>query len=374
MRHFQRTYGKNNMKICLICSELFAWEKFGGFGRATRIIGRELIKKGINVCAVVPRRKSQKAVEELDGITVFSYPFSKALNCANLFKQCNADIYHSEQPSMATWVAQKAMPQKKHIVTFRDPKGWKDWLLEFISPSLNNLRALSACLYENNFLVKKALNHSDGLYFCARYLKNKIPQVYRIHKPLGFLPTPVDLPGSPSIKSSQPTVCFVGRWDRRKKPERFFNLAKKNPHIRFIAPGKSQDSEWDRYLRLEYGSLPNLEMPGFLDQFSTNALSELLSKSWILVNTSTREGLPNAFLEALAHECALLSIVNPENLTQRFGHVIKDRDFGNGLKYLIENSRWKDKGKAGYAYIKRHYELHKAIDMHIAIYEKLLAI
>jgi len=360
------------MKICLICSELFAWGKFGGFGRATRLIGRELVKRGVDVCAVVPRRENQKEVEVLDGITVLSYPFSQTLTCSNLFKKCDADIFHSEQPSIATWIARKAMPQKKHIITFQDPKGWHDWLLELVSPSLNNLRASLAWAYENNFLVTKALNQSDGLYYCARYLQEKIPRVYRIHKPIEFLPTPVHLPENRIVKSRQPTVCFVGRWDRRKKPERFFALAQKNPHIRFIAPGKSQDNVWDAHLRSKYGFLPNLEMPGFLNQFSSNSLSQILSKSWILVNTSTREGLPNAFLEALAHRCALLSVVNPENLTERYGHVIENEDFSGGLNNLLTDSRWKEKGEAGFAYVSRHYELHKAIDMHMTIYEKIL--
>jgi glycogen synthase len=62
------------MKVCFICVEIFAWGKYGGFGRATRIICRELVKRGIEVFAVVPRRKGQKPVEELDGITVLSFP------------------------------------------------------------------------------------------------------------------------------------------------------------------------------------------------------------------------------------------------------------------------------------------------------------
>jgi hypothetical protein len=43
--------------------EIFAWGKYGGFGRATRIIGRELVKRGYEVYAVVPRRPGQKPVE-----------------------------------------------------------------------------------------------------------------------------------------------------------------------------------------------------------------------------------------------------------------------------------------------------------------------
>ena len=49
------------MRICLIAVELFAWGKYGGFGRATRTIGRELVKRGI-------------AVSVPDQVTKDSYP------------------------------------------------------------------------------------------------------------------------------------------------------------------------------------------------------------------------------------------------------------------------------------------------------------
>jgi glycosyltransferase involved in cell wall biosynthesis len=361
-----------NMKVCLICSELFAWGKYGGFGRATRIIGRELVKRGVTVYAVTPRRENQRSVEILDGIKVLSYPFSYALRCGELFKACDADIYHSEQPSIATYLAQKAMPHRKHIVTFQDPKDWYDWLLEIISPSLNSFRSLMAWAFENMFLVTMALNRADGLYYCVQYLRDKIPNVYRIRKPIEFLPTPVSIPLDYKSKSKRPTVCFVGRWDRRKKPELFFQLAFKNPDIFFIAPGASQDKKWDDYLRSKYGGLPNLEMPGFIDQFSNDSLYDILSTSWILVNTSTREGLPNSFLEALAHKCALLSAVNPENLTDMYGYVVKNGDFDGGLHTLLNGFLWKEKGEAGAEYVTSHYELNKAINTHIDIYRNLL--
>ena len=43
-------------------------------------------------------------------------------------------------------------------------------------------------------------------------------------------------------------------------------------------------------------------MLGFVDQFQSARLQSILSQSWILVNTSVREGLPTSFLEALANQ------------------------------------------------------------------------
>ena len=47
-------------------------------------------------------------------------------------------------------------------------------------------------------------------------------------------------------------------------------------------------------------SLKNLTITGFINQFECDEIRKILNKSWIIVNTATREGLPNSFLEGLA--------------------------------------------------------------------------
>lgn len=65
------------MHICLLCIEIFSWGKYGGFGRATRFIGRELVKRGIKVTAIVPKRKNQNQHEVLDGIREKKVPIKE---------------------------------------------------------------------------------------------------------------------------------------------------------------------------------------------------------------------------------------------------------------------------------------------------------
>ena len=93
-------------------------------------------------------------------------------------------------------------------------------------------------------------------------------------------------------------------------------------------------------------------MPGFVDQFSGTALSDLLGESWILVNTAEREGLPTSFLEAFAHGCAILSRVNPDGLVSRFGHVVENDAFAEGLESLLRNHTWRVKGEGGRQYVR----------------------
>ena len=152
----------------------------------------------------------------------------------------------------------------------------------------------------------------------------------------------------------------------------FLDLAEKFPHVKFIAMGKSRDIEYDEILRKKYSNLPNIEMTGFIDQFSTNEHSNILEKSWIMVNTATREALPNSFLEASAHKCAILSFVDPDGFASEFGYHAKNEDFAEGLKFLLENNRWKEQGEKGYDYVRETFEMEHAIDLHVNAYKKVL--
>lgn len=361
------------MKICLLCVEIFAWGKYGGFGRATRVIGRELAKRGHEVYAVVPRRKGQREIEELDGITVYGFNPYWPWSASRWIKKANADVYHSCEPSFSTYLATKSMPEKKHMVTFRDPRDLNDWKLEFELPSRSKLQVIFNYIYENNYLVKGCMNKMDGFFSPALCLREKIQSIYKLDNLPEFLPTPVLIPEK-TKKSDTPVVCSLSRLDRRKRPELFMDLAKKFPDVQFIAIGKSRDHKWEMYLRDKYKDLANLKIMGFLDQFNSNKLTEILDQSWIMINTATREGLPNAFIESASHRCAILSHVNPDDFASVYGYHADKDDFSDGLKYLLEDDRWRESGERGYSYINETFELDKSITKHIHIYKNLTCI
>jgi glycosyltransferase involved in cell wall biosynthesis len=359
------------VRICFLSTEIFAWGKYGGFGRATRVIGRELARRGVAVTAIVPRRPGQKPVESLDGITVFGYPMGSPWQVAGLCRLADADIYHSQEPSTATWFALRAMPDRRHVVTFRDPRDWSDWRIELAHPSLSQLQVVANFMYEDNPLVHRAVRRADRRYCAAQCLQSKVVSKYNLLAPPPLLPTPVLVPRAVR-KSSQPTVCYLARWDRRKRPHLFFDLVERFPRVHFLAVGRSRDARYDRELRERYGHLPNLELTGFVDQFGSEELSSILGRSWILVNTAAREGLPNAFLEAAAHRCAILSEVDPDGFASHFGARVEAADFASGLAWLLDNDRWRERGARGQAHVREFFELHRAMDDHLAVYEALV--
>jgi len=359
------------MRICLISVEIFAWGKHGGFGRATRTIGRELARRGEEVVAVVPQREGQKGVERLDGITVLGFPPMAPWRAADLLREADADIYHSCEPSLATWLAVRAMPDRRHMVTFRDPRDLRDWGMELARPSLNHLQVLHNFFYENNLLVRRSIRKMDRVFTIGHYLVPKVERMYRPTVKPEFLPTPVVVP--PDVpKAERPTVCFMARLDRRKRPTLFLDLVEKFPDVDFICVGKSRDARWDRHLRERYGHLSNLEMTGFIDQFGSTRHSEILGKSWIMVNTATREALPNSFLEAAAHRCAILSAVDPDGFASKFGFHAELDEFADGLRFLLEDDRWRSRGEGGGRYVQETFETEVAMEKHLAVYRSLL--
>jgi glycosyltransferase involved in cell wall biosynthesis len=360
------------MKVCLLCVEIFAWGKFGGFGRSTRVVGRELVKRGVKVCAIVPRRAGQRPVEDLDGIRVLSFPFGQTLSMGRLIRECDADIYHSQHPSLATYLAMRTMPKRRHMVTFRDPKIFEDWWLELTNPSLSKSQVLMNWMYEDSPLVRHAVKRLDGAYSCAPSVNEKVRRKYGFVHDLELLATPVLL-NRDVVKADQPTVIFVGRLDRRKRPQLFFELARTFPQVTFLAAGRSRDPVWEQELRGRYGGVPNLQMLGFVDQFESAKLYSLLSKSWILVNTSVREGLPTSFIEALANQCALLSSVDPGGATSEFGRFVTDDNFADGLAELLQDDAWRAKGLAGWEYVRQTFEIDSVLDRHMQAYQRVLA-
>ena len=366
------------MRICFVVTEIFHWGKYGGFGSLTRSIGSELVKRGIEVFVVVNKGKGQRSVEILDGMVILGYPLEekrlripaiKHLSMKKVYRLCDADVYHSEEPSLGTYMAMNAMPHRKHIVTSQDPVDEKDLeILYPFYPVLHTVVRGKIYFRIKRRLIREAVREADAVYCQAKYIIPKVKSMYELSKEPGFLPNPVKIPEGKIKKAEEPTVCFLARWDPIKRPEIFFSLAKEFPNVKFTALGKAHDEKRDQNLRKKYSNISNLEMTGFT---SEEEKSKILEKSWILINTSVRECLPVAFLETAAHKCAILSSNNPDDFAKNFGYHVTDDNYAKGLRYLLENDIWREKGEKGYHYVKEVHELNKVINQHIKVHKEL---
>lgn len=369
------------MRICFVSPEVFSWGYHGGFGFLTRTLGRELARRGHEVSVVTVRRGDQGEVEELDGVTVYGFPSHREkpralssvlsrLDSVEFYRRADAEIYHSEEVSYNTFVAQKAVPERRHIITFQDPYDLTEWLrISQVDSRYRMTPQFRARLLAENRILSHACHVADALYAQARFLIERAVRLFKLREKPVFLPNPVEVPRRTMKKADEPTVCFLARWDPQKRVELFFKLARVFPEVKFIAMGRSHDRSMDARLRRSYGEIPNLELTGFVAE---EEKSKILERSWALINTSIREALPISFLEALAHETPILSGENPDGLTSDYGFHVTNDDYAEALRTMLATDGWRERGRLGRRLVEEVYEVDKVVDRHVEIYRSLL--
>ena len=361
------------MRIAFVTSETFTEKRHGGFGWFVRLIGRELIKRGFEVYAVAWRDPGYPKEYVVDDIRVVTYRYrfetgsvlkhlSDYVEAVRVIRDVNADVHISIEAMVETLIAELIKRDAKHVVWAQDPFDWRDYeLMASIDPYY---RISKARFLINRIVFGEAYRRADLVLTQAEFYIDKLRRLYGINPSrIIYLPNPVHpIPREEDIvKSEEPLICYLARMDPQKRYWIFFELAKQFPEYRFVAMGKPNILYEDRYRRIasKYVDLKNLEIKGFV---SEEEKQEILNKCWILVLPSIREGLPIAMLEALAHKCALLSSVNPDDLTERFGYWAREDDFGRGLSYLLEGNKWRILGEEGYKYVTNNHRLDKIIN------------
>lgn len=366
------------MRVCLISNQIAAWGKIGGFGSNARRLARGLIDAGIDVHAVVPRRSGQARREELDGMTIWGQSTPEVLLGRTLFREVGADIYHVMEPNLAGYWAQRAMPDRVHLVTSMDPRDANDWRIETAHATWSRRAKYPLQrFYEDGFLVRRSVTRAHGVYVEAEFLRDKTRRLYGLDRNPGFLPKPLDIPEGPFDKATSPVCLFLGRLDPRKNPELFFQLAAHRPDIEFVAVGTAHDRGYQAHLERRYGRIPNLELAGFVDPFRGDRFGRILSRAWLLVHPAFREGLPTAFQEASVHEMGVLATVDPGGYVGRFGHVVEREGdvsaFSRGLDAMLASSEWRQRARAGREYNVRNHALHVSVARHLEVYQNQLA-
>jgi len=332
-------------------------------------LGRELVRSGVRVTAVVPQAKGQPERTEIDGVEVFSFPSARPGAAYRWLREIDADIYHSVEPSLLTHIAARARPARGHVVTVLDPAldGPCAGATEHTtSPG----RWLARRFYRRGRRVRRAVQEADHCFVGARHIGEEVSTLYKLATPPCFVPRPIHVPETVT-KAPMPTVCMLDRWDRQRRPELFFGLAERFPHIHFVAAGSASTGVVTEEIRREFAHLPNLELRPPLDPFS-RAYETLLTESWILVNPAQRTGLPTSFLDAAAHGTALLSTSDPDDFSSNFGIHAEPDALGTALEALLRDEHWRKRGEMGRAYVGRTFEAGRSIQHHTEVYRSVV--
>jgi len=366
------------MKVLLVADEFFCWGVYGGFGAFTRKLGRELVRRGVEVEAVVHQisgeQKPVGEVEVVDGVAVKTLPRRKPQKLWNKkLYVSDADIIHSQCGMYDTYLAFKRNRDAKKVVTAQDLRTKEDTerLVRFEKTSGFPWYKRLWKTYVTSCFVK-AMKSADVVACQANLLFQRVKEIYGV-EPTVLLPNFIDVPDCNFKKASEPTVVWLGRLDPIKQPEMCFDLAIESPAVHFYILGASHQTyggkQRDEIFKRKYGKLENLHFLGFQ---SGEVKQQILGKAWILVNTSAYECLPVSFLEALAHKCALLSTQNPDNYTSHFGVWSTPNRLKYCLDLLLKDDLWKRCGEKGYSHVKTVHSTEKGVNAHLQLYKRLL--
>lgn len=97
-----------------------------------------------------------------------------------LIKQVNADVYISIDCMVETYIAQKIMPNRKHIIWVQDPFDWKDFRL--LSSTDPNYRINRLKFWTTAKLYERAHRRDDLILTQAKYYTSKIVRLYHVNK------------------------------------------------------------------------------------------------------------------------------------------------------------------------------------------------
>lgn len=127
-------------------------------------------------------------------------------------------------------------------------------------------------------------------------------------------------------------ILWVARGEKWKQPEVFLKLAVDFPKEKFLMVMPKSPKAigfWER-IEKQARKISNLR---FLEKFPFDKIDNLFEKSYLLVNTSSKEGFPNTFVQAARMGVPILSLkVDPD-------HVIRQNGLGLCCDGNYENLR-----------------------------------
>jgi glycosyltransferase involved in cell wall biosynthesis len=363
-----------NLSVCILAAQYFGDNKIGGFASMSRQLAEGLAGRGIDVSVIAPNFGKLEDFQILNGVKVHTFRQFDFARAGRLIIEIDADIYHSQNPCILSRMAYNSMPESKHIATCRDPRDYREFFNEFVNATIKRKLKIPINYLMEYSLVKEMVRNADQVYVPANFLKEKTRSMFNPKTEIKMMPNIVHCNGYHERDSKNLEVVFIGRLDKRKRPEIVLDLAPKFPGITFNVVGKAEEAKRDNCLREKYAHLPNVRWYGFVDKFEEKEkFDSILLRSTAIVNSSSREGLPLTFIEAAARGCAIVSTVNPDDFAGKFGMFTTAENFAMALEDLQANrDKYIKLGKKAYDYVKKIYSHDLALQAHIDEYYRIM--
>jgi glycosyltransferase involved in cell wall biosynthesis len=302
------------MKVCIVSLNIVPLfdptrgNHFGGAEVQASFVADALRASGQHVSLVVSDLSdphvipyhTENAFDSTEGIPGLRFFHPRWTGVMRALERADADIYFQHCAGMITGLT--AMFCRRASKVFVYGAG-SDMDFAMRRGGVRGLR--------DSVMFSYGLSASQGLV--VQNERQRTAAARRFAKPTRVIPTGTPLL-NPENHSHGDAVVWIGAMWRVKRPELFLELARRMPDRHFLVIGSA--GELDARIRAEAKQIPNLEMLG---RMSRDEVSKVLRRSALLVNTSSVEGFPNAFLEAWNHGVPVVAFNDVDGIIRDAG-------------------------------------------------------
>src|SRR6267143_1963313 len=365
--------------ICFVAPTV--WPVFSG-DRRIQVVGgaevqqsylvREFVRRGYPV-SMICMDYGQSDPSIVDGVTVhrmhapdsglrvvrFLYPRLTSLWAA--MHRANADIYYQRTSDPITGFIAAFCRSRRRLSVYAAAHDWD------FDPDLPQIR-----YGRDRMLFRWGLRNVSGVVVQSERQREALARHYG--RDATVVPSCYGYTGKRSCPGG--IILWAGTGKRIKRPELFIDLARRCPDYRFRLVGggaRDEGGSFDRISR-EAGTLPNLEMTGFVPFVD---VEKCFDDGSLLVNTSVSEGFPNTFLQAWSRGMPTVSFFDPDARWQ--GHAIGEivgslDDMATCVQSLMsDEERWRRVSSVCREYFAVHHSVDRAVDAYEAVFDHLIA-
>jgi len=286
--------------------------RVGGAEVQQILIARYLVKQGHEVSFVVGDH-GQKDGEIINGIKIYKsfvqgagLPFFRFIHprCTGsllALKRANADIYYQRCAGMETGLLALfcKLSGKKFVFASASDSDFE--YSKIITSSSRDKYIYAYGLKRANKIITQTNNQKKLLRTNFNLDAKVISNSWDISEVIG------DLSGENGY------ILWVSTLRSLKRPELFIDLAEAMPDIKFVMVGGAASGEQSVYDEAEARAigLSNLDFKGFVP---FENIGKYFDAAKIVINTSTIEGFPNAFLQAWQRSIPVVSYFDPDGI------------------------------------------------------------
>jgi glycosyltransferase involved in cell wall biosynthesis len=352
------------MKICF-CSYSIPKYRVGGAERQMFNMAREMVERGHEVHMTTRKfSEDQPWDEEVEGVKVHAFseePKHKLLKSYfRALRKADADIYHNRAATSITGLT--ALYTKvfggKFVYTVAHEEEYSEYFLE------NDL----SFLREKSFLY--GLKNADQIITLSKDMQKGLKDKMDIDSEVIYSGYPSR--EAPSWDEKENLVIWISRFVDWKRPEKFLELAEETDleGWKFALIGYG-DEEYEEELKERSEDIENLEYIGKVEPGNDWGWYR---RAKLLVNTSTKEGFPNTFIQAWMMGTPVASLgVDPDNLIENHKTGIKDSAvsaLSDQIESEISELSLKEKSTRSRKLYEEKFDIEQTVDKHMELYEE----